>query len=341
MASKFSSTPKPKLPWKLRVAISVISAFSDASRRADGTINRRLISFFDNRAPPNPIPVRGVRTLDLIVDPALHLWIRLFLPSDIDGIRKLPLIVFFHGGGFAFLSADTQSYDLACRRFARKIPSVVVSVNYRLSPEHRFPAPYEDGTAVLRFICSGGIDAAVGDLCDLSSCFLAGDSAGANIAHHVARRWSADGGGSKKLRLSGLVLIQPFFGGEERTESEKKLVGVPLVSTERTDWMWRAFLPVGADRDHEAANVLGPKDLVEIEEDFPPVMVVVGGFDPLQDWQRRYAERLKARGKEVRLLEYPEAIHAFYIFPGVADGVKLVEEMKMFISGHSSPEKTG
>ncbi|KAK8961307.1 putative carboxylesterase 18 [Platanthera guangdongensis] len=331
---------KPQLPWKLRLAISLVSAFSDASRRSDGTINRRLVSFFDNRAPPNPIPVRGVRTLDLLVDPSRHLWIRLFLPSAAAGNRKIPLVVFFHGGGFAFLSADTQSYDIVCRRFARKIPSVVVSVNYRLSPEHRFPAPYDDGTEVLRFIYSGGIDAAVGDLCDLRSCFLAGDSAGANIAHHVARRWSADGGGSKKVCISGLVMIQPFFGGEERTESEIKLAGAPLVSTERTDWMWRAFLPIGADRDHEAANVFGPRDLVEVEEDFPPVMVVVGGFDPLRDWQRRYAERLKARGKEVQLLEYPEAIHAFYIFPGMADGVKLVEEMRRFISSHSSPEKT-
>lgn len=141
------------------------------------------------------------------------------------------------------------------------------------------------------------------------------------------------------MKLLGLVLIQPFFGGEERTKSEIELAGAPLVSTDRTDWLWRAFLPEGSDRDHEASNVFGPKDLGELEKGFPPAIVVIGGYDPLQDWQRRYAEGLKARGKEVRILEFPESIHAFYIFPGMADGVKLVEEMGKFIWSHSKQEK--
>lgn len=338
ISSSISSSTKPKLPWKTRLAISLLSAFTDASRRSNGTINRRLLSFFDIRVPPNPNPVRNIRTLDLTVDPARNLWVRVFLPSQTsDGGRHLPVIVFFHGGGFVFLSPDNQTYDSVCRRLARKIPAVIVSVNYRLAPENRFPAPYEDGIDTLRFIDDGGIDSVTGDIADLSSCFLAGDSAGGNIVHHVARRLAGDGGW-KKVGLLGQVLIQPFFGGEERTKAEIELKNSFLVSVERTDWMWRAFLPEGADRDHAAANVFGKNDVGEIEDGFPPAMMVVGGFDPLKDWQRRYGERLRERGKEVKVVEFPESIHAFYVFPGMADGVEMVEEMRKFICGKMEKE---
>lgn len=82
-------------------------------------------------------------------------------------------------------------YDAVCRRFSRKIGAVVVSVDYRLSPEHRYPAPYDDGMEVLRYLDSGELQSEKvmeGIKMDMSSCFLMGDSAGANIAHHVARR---------------------------------------------------------------------------------------------------------------------------------------------------------
>lgn len=329
-----AKSPKPRLPLKVRLSVSFLSIVTDATRRADGTINRRLLSFLNFRASPNPTQVQGVRTIDLTIDPSRNLWIRLFLPDGGRRPQGFPLIVFFHGGGFAYLSPDIPAYDQACRRIARKIPAVVASVNYRLAPEHRFPAPYEDGIDVLRFVDSGGIDAFADDLVDPSSCFLAGDSAGANIAHHVARRWAAVGDGWNKVKLLGIVLIQPFFGGEERTESETRLSRAPLVSMKRTDWLWRAFLPSGADRDHEAANVFGPRATEELEEGFPPAMVVVGGHDPLQDWQRRYCEGLKARGRKVMLVEFPEAIHAFYVFPEIADGGRMIEEMGSFIRSH-------
>ncbi|KAL0917659.1 hypothetical protein M5K25_012738 [Dendrobium thyrsiflorum] len=333
---------KPSLPWTVRLSIALFSTITDASRRADGTINRRLLSFFHLRAAPNPIPQRGVHTHDLTVDPNRNLWIRLFLPTADIRHHHLPLVIFFHGGGFANLSADNRSYDLLCRRLACKIPAVIVSVNYRLSPEHRHPAPYEDGADVLHFIDSGGIHTAAGHLSDPSSCFLAGDSAGANIVHHVARRWAAAAsvGGFKKLKLLGIVQIQPFYGGEERTESEIRLDGAPIISTTGTDWLWRAFLPEGEDRDHEAVNVLGPKDGAEIEEKFPPAMVVVGGFDPLKDWQRLYCERLRARGKEVTVLEFPEAFHSFYMFPRIAESGKLFEEIGKFVWSKCEPVLT-
>ncbi|KAG6512826.1 probable carboxylesterase 18 [Zingiber officinale] len=328
-AKPWPSAASLKLPWKTRISVAAISTVTDFCRRSNGSLNRSLLSLIDARSPASATPVRGVRTADVTVDPSRNLWFRLFVPSSGE---SLPVIVFFHGGGFVFLSPDSRIYDAVCRRICRKIPALVLSVNYRLSPEHRYPAPYEDGADVLRFLDGNGLataDAAAAGLADLSSCFLAGDSAGANIAHHMGRRWAADAW--ERIRLAGMVLIQPFFGGEERTEAELRLTKAPMVSVERTDWMWRAFLPEGADRDHEAANPFGPRAEGELEAALPEAMVVVGGFDPLQDWQRRYYEGLRARGRAARLVEYPEAMHAFYAFPEIKESDIVLEEIKGFI----------
>lgn len=180
----------PSMPWKLRLIFKIGSAMTDASRRSNGTINRRLLSFISPHASASLHPSTGVRTSDITINPSHNLRIRVFVPASPPS-TPLPVIVFFHGGGFAYLSAMSHVYDAVCRRFSRKIGAVVVSVDYRLSPEHRYPAPYDDGMEVLRYLDSGGIQSEKvmeGIKMDSSSCFLMGDSAGANIAHHVARR---------------------------------------------------------------------------------------------------------------------------------------------------------
>ncbi|KAG8079544.1 hypothetical protein GUJ93_ZPchr0007g6402 [Zizania palustris] len=100
----------------------------------------------------------------------------------------------------------------------------------------------------------------------------------------------------------------------------------------RSDWWWRAFLPDGADRNHPASHVTGdagPEP--DLPEEFPPAMVVIGGYDSLQDWQRRYVGMLQRKGKAVLVVDYPEAIHGFCVFPELADSGKLVMEMKAFM----------
>lgn len=276
--------------------------------------------------------MKGVSTTDVTIDPDRNLWFRLFIPT-VDHQNLLPVIVFFHGGGFAFLSPDIKSYDAVCRRFARKTPAIVVSVNYRLSPEHLYPAQYEDGYDTLQFLDDENNKGILPDNADVSRCFLAGDSAGANLAHHVALR--AGESQFKKLKVMGVIAIQPFFGGEERTKAEIELAGIdPLVSTERTDWLWKAYLGEGEgmDRDHKAINVSGPRAVDIKHKDFPASLIVVGGFDSLKDWQKRYYEYLKNSGKEVQLLEYPNMIHAFYIFPELSESAQLISQVKEFIT---------
>ncbi|KAJ8765356.1 hypothetical protein K2173_012053 [Erythroxylum novogranatense] len=314
------------VPWTIRLVLSVASTMCDAARRSNGTINRRLATFIDFKSPPTPTnPLRSIFSSDVSIgDPSRHLWFRLYTPSLTPVPSPLPVIIFFHGGGFSFLSAASRSYDLVCRRFALKLPAIVVSVNYRLTPEHRYPSQYDDGYEVLQYLDSNRPPNA-----DLSKCFLAGDSAGANLAHHLAVR--ACRTRFELVKVIGLISIQPFFGGEERTESEIRLKETPLVSVERTDWLWKAFLPEGEDRDHYAVNVSGrnAEDITALE--YPETVVVVGGLDPLQDWQRRYYEWLKKSGKKVTLLEYPNMFHAFYVFPELPLSSHLFTQMKSFV----------
>ncbi|KAG8089426.1 hypothetical protein GUJ93_ZPchr0011g27621 [Zizania palustris] len=331
-------TTKPPMSRLMRLSLKAVDWATDATRRADGTLNRRALSLLDPRVPAFSSPCRGVSSRDVVLDPAIRLRARLFHPAPgrAEGVGvgagRLPVIVFFHGGGFAFLSAASAAYDAVCRRIARYASAAVLSVDYRRAPEHRCPAAYDDGIAALRFLDDPKKHPADVPL-DASRCFLAGDSAGGNIAHHVTRRYAADTPTFRNVRLAGLVAIQPFFGGEERTDSELRLDGAPIVTTSRTDWMWRAFLPPGADRTHEAANFASPAASAGIDSpSFPPVLLAIGGYDPLQDWQRRYGEMLRGKGKDVRVLEYPNAIHAFYVFPEFDDGRDLMIRMADFIA---------
>ncbi|XP_060176165.1 probable carboxylesterase 18 [Lycium barbarum] len=332
MAKKSS----PALPWKIRVALYLVSTVTDYSRRPNGTVNRCLLSICGLKTSSNPNPINNVKSFDITVDSSRDLWFRLFIPTTDESrnLISLPIIVFFHGGGFICLSADTIVYDAVCRRFARKLPAVVVSVNYRLAPEHRYPAQYDDGFDVLKFLDNEKNRGTLPQKVDLSCCFVAGDSAGGNIAHHVAKRACELKSDFNSLKVIGLVAIQPFFGGEERTEAEIRLAEIdPLISSSRTDWTWKAFLPSGEgiDRDHEVINVSGPRAIDISKLDFPATMVVVSGFDSLQDWQRRYYEWLKKSGKEVYLSEYPTMVHAFYIFPELPKSTQVILEIKDFI----------
>ncbi|KAK7314848.1 hypothetical protein VNO77_33376 [Canavalia gladiata] len=317
---------KPTLPWKIRMLASFVSVIINASCRSNGTVNRRLCNFFDRQVPPNPNPVDGVTTSDVTVDPTRNLWFRLFVPSS-AAAASLPVVVFFHGGGFVFLSAASSSYDTVCRFLCRSFNAVIVSVNYRLAPEYRYPSQYDDGFDVVKYIDEN--DVILGNKADVTKCFLAGDSCGGNIAHHVAVRVCKER--LRVVNIIGLVSIQPFFGGEKRTESESIKVD-PLISIEKTDWYWKAFLPNGSDRDHGAANVSGP-DAEDISGlDYPNTLVVVAGFDGLLDWQRRYYEWLKKSGKEAELIEYPNMVHGFYLATDLPDTSRFVSQVKDFIT---------
>lgn len=342
MATNTSNTLQNlSLPFRTRFKVSVVNFVTDVVRRADGTINRRVMNLLTRRAPPNPVPQNSVSSHDVVFDPSNNLWFRLFIPHQNDEAASsaLRVIVFFHGGGFAFLSAASLPYDAVCRRFARKLNAVVCSVEYRLTPEHKFPCQYDDGFAVLKFLDDPQKRRDLPEWpenADLSTVFLAGDSAGGNIAHHLAVKFAKSSSTFSRLNVAGLINIQPFFGGKERVDSEVQLEGAPIVSLKRTEWLWDAFLPGGLDSDHWAVNVSGPNAVDINGLKFPPTLLFVGGFDPLKDWQKRYYEWLRRNEKDVKLVEYSTGIHAFYVFPELPETNLLFAEIEEFIKNQLS-----
>ncbi|KAK3122409.1 hypothetical protein QOZ80_8BG0669190 [Eleusine coracana subsp. coracana] len=343
----------PSLPHTVRLRLAAFAT----TQRSDGGIRTNLFSLGDLKASASLRPgAHGVRSTDITMDASHGLWARVFFPApasvtmdDDDDPLPLLIIVYFHGGGFVLFSAACRLYDSLCRRLCRHLRAVIVSVNYRLAPHHRFPAAYDDGVTALRYLNTNALSLSLpADLpvVDYSSCFIAGDSAGGNIAHHVAHRWASSMTSSSSsmkmtnLHIAGVVLIQPLFGSEERTAAELELANVcPILTLATADYCWREFFPEGASRDHLAAHVRG-RD-VDFES-FPPVMMIVGGFDLLKDRHVRYVEELmhqEGRSKKpvsVRLVEYPDAIHGFYAFSEIADSGKFMEYLKLFIQEHKS-----
>ncbi|KAM7271160.1 hypothetical protein ACFE04_030374 [Oxalis oulophora] len=317
------------LSWKINLLVFLAGFLLDLCRWSSSYCGHFLIYFltlFDLKTSPSGHKYfKGVKTSDIIVDDTRNLWFRLYTPSGNSNDVKFPLVVFFHGGGFLFMAPNSILFDKFCYNLARELRAVIVSVNYRLAHEHPYPCQYVDGFDVLKYIDTCGVGAAV----DLKNCFLSGDSAGGNLAHHVALR-AGKYNELKNLKVAGLIALQPFFGGEERTKSEINLQGVPLINPERTDWIWKRFLPNG-DRDHAAVNVFGPNSIDISGVHFPKTIVFVGGFDPLKDWQRKYHQGLKKSGKEAYLVEYPKAFHTFYLFPELPESDLLMEDMRSFI----------
>ncbi|XP_074361621.1 carboxylesterase 1-like [Apium graveolens] len=182
---------------------------------------------------------------------------------------------------------------------AVETPALIVSVDYRLAPEHRLPAAYQDIVEVLQWIKTSPHELLV-KYGDLSKCYIMGGSAGGNIAYHApAFIKDVD---LKPMIIEGLVLIQPYFGGTKRTESELRHVNNPTLPLHVNDVMWDLGLPDGADRDHEYCNPtveskLGVCDW--IRKLGLRVMVKGCDGDPLRDRQVELVKMMNERGIEV------------------------------------------
>lgn len=333
---------KRLVPLNTWILISNFKLAYNMLRRSDGTFNRDLAEFLERKVPANSFPVDGVFSFD-VVDRATSLLNRVYRPAPdnedewgkvelekpLSTTEIAPVIVFFHGGSFTHSSANSAIYDTFCRRLVSICKAVVVSVNYRRSPEHRYPCAYDDGWSALKWVKSrpwlrSGKDSEV-------HVYLAGDSSGGNIAHHVAVRAAENG-----VEVLGNILLHPMFGGQKRTESEKRLDGKFFVTIQDRDWYWRAYLPQGEDRDHPACNIFGPrgKNLEGVK--FPKSLVVVAGLDLVQDWQLAYVKGLQKSGHEVNLLYLKLATIGFYFLPNNDHFRCLMKEITSFIHPNCS-----
>ncbi|XP_021730867.1 gibberellin receptor GID1B-like [Chenopodium quinoa] len=332
---------KKVVPLNTWILISNFKLAYNLLRRPDGTFNRELSEFLDRKVSSNTIPVDGVFSFD-IFDKSANLLNRVYMPASSEngaywGVQELekplsteeivPVIVYFHGGSFTHSSANSAIYDTLCRRLVGLCKAVVVSVNYRRSPEHRYPAAYDDGWSAVKWVSTRPWLQSGKENNRKVHVYMAGDSSGGNIAHHVAVRAAEEG-----VDVIGNILLHPMFGGEKRTESENNLDGKYFVTVQDRDWYWRAYLPEGEDRDHPACNIFGPRGKELKGINFPKSLVVVAGLDLVQDWQLAYVEGLKDAGHEVKLLYLKQATIGFYFLPNNDNFYTLMEEIKNFVN---------
>ncbi|KAK6120110.1 hypothetical protein DH2020_046146 [Rehmannia glutinosa] len=317
---------KRVVPLNTWILISHFKLSYNMLRRPDGTFNRDLNEYLDRKVPANSIPVDGVFSFD-VFDRTTNLLNRVYLsarenepqPSILELEKPLstteivPVILFFHGGSFVHSSANSAIYDTFCRR-----SSILAMLPLYRSITVDRPSTWVQSRPWLK----SGTDNKV-------HVYLAGDSSGGNIAHHVAVRAAEE-----NVEVLGNILLHPLFGGEERTESEKSLDGKYFVRIQDRDWYWRAYLPEGENRDHPACNVFGPRSINLTGLNFPKSLVVVAGLDLLQDWQLGYVEGLKKFGQEVKLLYLEKATIGFYFLPNNDHFHTLMDEMRSFIQSN-------
>ncbi|KAK3124054.1 hypothetical protein QOZ80_8AG0639810 [Eleusine coracana subsp. coracana] len=262
----------------------------------DGTVTRPEVPLL----PPSPAGTK-VASRDVPLDAALGTYLRLFLPATTnnsdDESSKLPMILYFHGGGFVLFSPATVFYHGFCESMAASVPCIVASLEYRLAPEHRLPAAYDDAAAAVRWLAAARADPFLAARADLSRCFAMGGSSGGNMAFFAGLRTSSSNNDDGDV-LRGLLLHQPYLGGEARTASEAASADDAMLPLEASDKLWRLALPPGADRDHPFCNPAKslPHDAVA---GMPRCLVTGNAEDPLIDRQREFVAWLRDRGVHV------------------------------------------
>ncbi|KAI7730352.1 hypothetical protein M8C21_025109 [Ambrosia artemisiifolia] len=230
------------------------------------------------------------------------------------------------------VAATTLAHEF-CNLLAAHLGAVVVNVDYRLAPEHRLPAAYDDGVEALYWIRSTD-DPWLTNFADYSKCYLMGTSAGANLAYHAGLRVSQQVSDLKPLKIKGLILHCLFFGGVGRTESEIRLATVGTnLTLSMCDTMWDLALPVGASRDHEYCNPMMGWSLDGMGrfKDVGWRVMVTGRYgDLLIDRQMGFAKALESKGVTCKCF-YADGDHGMEYFDE-PKAKELFEEISSFMS---------
>ncbi len=241
---------------------------------------------------------------DLKVDGAEgKLLARLYTPTERLGATPAPTMLFLHGGGWMY--GDLESHDAPCRFLAEKSGVQLLAIDYRLSPEHKFPAAVEDCRAAYKWL----VEHAQEVNADPDRLAVGGDSAGGALSASTAV-WAAEQG----LPLHFQLLIYPGTDWVERTES-RRMFGEGFILTEL--FMTRAeeaYFAPGADKANPDASALRR---VDFPAKVAPAYVVTAGFDPLRDEGEAYARLLAEKGVGVELKRFPGMIHGFFNMVGV------------------------
>jgi acetyl esterase len=259
--------------------------------------------------------VEDVRDLSIPVRDA-EIPARRYQPAGAHGT-----IVWLHGGGWVM--NGLAAVDAMCRILATTAGATVVSVDYRVAPEHPFPVPLDDCFDALRWIA---------ELDGSSPLVVGGDSAGGNMAAVCALR-ARDAGGPQ---LAAQVLVYPATDTDMTTASyaEHGSNELLMLGTKEMAWFFDQYVPNARDREDPEVSPLRAQDLSGL----PPAIVVVAEYDPLRDDGLRYAERLSASGVDVTLLSYDDMPHVFFSFVNLFEAgneavTRVGEKLRALIGG--------
>jgi acetyl esterase len=217
--------------------------------------------------------------------------------------EKLPALMYFHGGGWTI--GDVDTHDVLCRQLAAGARCAVFSVDYRLAPEHPFPAAVDDCFAATRYVADNAAKLNVQGIA------VGGDSAGGNLAATVSLLARDAGGPSLAFQL----LIYPATDQRCATASHERNGQGYLLERVGIHYFRRAYLPNEKDWLDWRASPL----LAKSHANLPPALVMTAGYDPLLDEGRAYAERLRAAGVRVAYREFADMVHGFVLFGGSLD----------------------
>lgn len=256
-------------------------------------------------APPAEIASVEERTID---GPGGKLRLRVYTPppDTPQDTGPFPLLVFFHGSGFVLCSLDT--HDGMCRNLCAGAGCVVVSVDYRLAPEHKFPAGIEDCLHATRWAAAHAAELGA----DPARIAIAGDSAGGNMAAVTALRLRDEGGPV----LCGQLLLYPVtdYHTPGTPSYEENAEGYGL-TRDTMKWFWAHYLSDPSEGAYPHASPLRALDLSGL----PPALVITAEYDPLRDEGEFYAGKLRNSGVPAALTRYDGVNHGFMFWVGIVD----------------------
>ncbi|PIN06537.1 Arylacetamide deacetylase [Handroanthus impetiginosus] len=281
----------------------------------------------DSKPPPPAL------SQDIFLSPYTKAYIRLYIPLNPPKDKKIPLIIYLHGGDFVLFSASTVIFHNFCNDVASQFPAVVASVEYRLAPENRLPAAYDDALNAIfwaknQALGSGGRDPWM-EYADFSRVFLLGSGAGGNVVYHAALR--ALDFDIRPLKIRGLLLNHAYFGGMKSTQSEIRLRDDPYVALYVNHVLWSLALPKNLNRDHEFCNPISGGTYMGRVFRLPKVYIKGDFGDLLVDRSVQLAQFLRSR-----------RVSVYYRFnQGEFQGIELLnktaaqelyDEMKWFVN---------
>ena len=228
--------------------------------------------------------------------------VRVYRPSL---ATDLPALMFFHGGGFVI--CDLDSHDRQCRSLANQSGCTVIAVDYRLAPEHRYPAAAEDAYAATRYVAEQASEFGI----DAGRIAVCGDSAGGNLAAVVALMARDRGGPLLRFQL----LVYPVTDFTDDSPSMREFDGV-FLSAAQMEWFANSYVPNVADRQQPYASPLLASD----HRGLPPAYVITAECDMVRDQGQAYAAKLQAAGVTVESKCYDGMIHPFISLGGIVDG---------------------